>query len=41
MAGPGGGTDVHVYDVLSGGVVDQFFAYDPRFTGGIFLAAAP
>ncbi len=38
-AGPGGGPDIHVYDGVSGGLIRQFFAYDPNFTGGVFLAS--
>lgn len=37
--GPGGGPDVHVYDGNTGGLIRQFFAFDPRFAGGVFVAA--
>src|SRR5207302_9269857 len=36
--GPGGTPDVDILDGLSGALLDRFFAYDPNFTGGIFLA---
>jgi carbonic anhydrase len=39
-AGPGGGPIVRAVDPLSGAPVDQFFAYDPTFAGGIFVAGA-
>jgi len=38
-AGPGGGPNVAVFDGLSGARVDSFFAYDPNFTGGVYVAA--
>jgi hypothetical protein len=38
-AGPGGGPNVAVFDGLSGARVDNFFAYDPNFTGGVYVAA--
>ncbi|MCU0704417.1 MAG: SpaA isopeptide-forming pilin-related protein, partial [Fimbriiglobus sp.] len=37
-AGAGGGPRVRVYDGRSGAVIRDFFAYDPTFTGGVFLA---
>src|SRR5207253_2684824 len=37
--GPGGGPDIHVYDGQTGQIVRQFFAFDPAFTGGAFVAA--
>ncbi len=33
--GPGGGPDVHVYDGNTGELFRQFWAFDPRFTGGV------
>jgi streptogramin lyase len=36
-AGPGGGPQLTVFDSTSGGAVDSFFAYDPSFSGGIFV----
>src|SRR5207248_9150951 len=36
--GPGGGPDIHVYDGRSGQLVRQFFAFDPAFTGGTYVA---
>jgi uncharacterized protein YkwD len=38
-AGPGGGPDVRVFDGLSGARVDDFYAYDANFTGGVYVAA--
>ncbi len=35
--GSGGGPHVKVFDGGSGGVLRSFFAYDPSFTGGIFV----
>src|SRR5439155_12888022 len=41
--GPGGGPEVRVFDGSTGqllpGPVGDFFAFDPRFTGGIYVAA--
>lgn len=36
--GPGGGPDIHVFDGLTGNLSRQFFAFDPKFTGGVFVA---
>src|SRR5262249_10221814 len=36
--GPGGPPDVDIFDALTGQLVDSFFAYNPNFTGGIYLA---
>jgi hypothetical protein len=38
-AGAGGGPHVQVFDGLTGAVIHSFFAYDPAFTGGVFVAA--
>lgn len=42
-AGPGGGPNVTVFDGTTGrrmpGAIGSFFAYDPGFTGGSYLAA--
>jgi hypothetical protein len=37
--GPGGGPDIHVYDGKTGNLIRRFFAYNPLFTGGQFLAS--
>jgi hypothetical protein len=37
-AGPGGGPHVQVFDGLSGQTLFSFFAYDPGFQGGVFVA---
>lgn len=37
--GAGGGPHVKVFDGLSGGPLASFFAYDPGFTGGIFVGS--
>jgi hypothetical protein len=36
--GPGGGPDIRVFDGKTGKLLDDFFAYDPRFPGGAFVA---
>jgi hypothetical protein len=38
-AGPTGGPHVEVWDGLSFAKLSQFYAYDPRFTGGVRVAA--
>jgi hypothetical protein len=38
VRGLGGTPDVDIFDGLTGQMLDQFFAYDPHFTGGIYLA---
>jgi hypothetical protein len=42
-AGPGGGPHVRVFDGATGaplpGTIGSFFAYNPAFTGGVFVAA--
>jgi hypothetical protein len=37
--GRGGGPDIHVYDGKSGALIRQFWAFDPHFTGGCYVAA--
>jgi streptogramin lyase len=37
--GPSGGPDIRVFDVASGKIVDEFMAFDPAFTGGVFVAS--
>jgi hypothetical protein len=36
--GPGGGSDVHIYDGATGALVRQFFAFNAGFSGGVYLA---
>jgi subtilisin-like proprotein convertase family protein len=38
--GAGGGPDIRVFDGLSGVLIREFMAYNPAFTGGVFVAAA-
>jgi hypothetical protein len=38
-AGYGGGPHVKVYDGVDGREIRSFYAYDPAFTGGVFVAA--
>ncbi len=38
-AGPGGGPHVEVFDGVTGQRVLSFFAYEPSYTGGIYVAA--
>ena len=40
-AGPGGGPHVRVFDGASGREILGTFAFDPAFSGGVFLAAPP
>jgi hypothetical protein len=39
LTAPGlsGGPDVEIFDGLTTNLIDGFFAYDPRFTGGVFV----
>jgi hypothetical protein len=38
-AGPGGGPQVTVLSGADGSVLQSFFAYDPNFAGGVYVAA--
>lgn len=38
-AGPGGGPHVRVFSGVDYSVIDEFMAYDIRFTGGVYVAA--
>jgi subtilisin-like proprotein convertase family protein len=38
--GPGGGPDIRVFDGATGQKIDEFMAYSPLFTGGVFVAVA-
>ena len=38
-AGPGGGPHVKVFDVSNGRLINEWFAYDINFTGGVYVAA--
>jgi hypothetical protein len=38
-AGPGGGPHVIVYDGVTGAMIRSFMAYNPGFTGGVFVGA--
>jgi uncharacterized repeat protein (TIGR01451 family) len=36
--GGGGGPDVRIWDGKTGALVREFYAYDPHFTGGVYVA---
>src|SRR5262249_21919554 len=38
-AGAGGGPNVTVFNAADGSILDSFFAFNPRFTGGVYVAA--
>ncbi len=38
-AGPGGGPNVRAWSSVSGKLIADFYAYDPAFDGGVFVAA--
>jgi len=40
-AGPGGGPHVKVFDGATGAETRSFFAFDPTYTGGVYVAASP
>ncbi len=37
-AGPGGGPNINVFSGKDGTLIDSFFAFDPLFTGGCYVA---
>jgi hypothetical protein len=37
--GPGGGPQINIYDGQTGNLIRSFFAYNPTFAGGVFVAA--
>ena len=39
-AGPGGGPAIAVLNSQTGAVMESFFAFDPAFTGGVFVAVS-
>jgi hypothetical protein len=39
-AGPGGGPNVKVFDGVTGTLIANFYAFDPTFTGGVYVAVA-
>ncbi len=38
-SGPGGGPHIKVFDGVTGLKLHSFFAYEPQFTGGVFVAS--
>ena len=38
-AGDGGGPHIRVFDGVTHNVINEFLAYDPAFTGGVYVAA--
>ncbi len=40
VAGPGGGPQVSEFDGMNGALVDSFFAYNPLFNAGLWVAGA-
>jgi FG-GAP-like repeat/FG-GAP repeat len=39
-AGPGGTPEVRIFDGVTGSMIDDFLAFAPTFSGGIYVAAA-